>query len=95
MKAVAVLVVFVICANGVNPQSPYACWGGCYNKCFLGAAMAQSERLACGYLCLDTCIPRTATAADYKYYCHLGCYLKRCIPVSFGTFSLLSLSLSV
>ncbi|XP_057799651.1 uncharacterized protein LOC131015309 [Salvia miltiorrhiza] len=85
MKLVVVVVVAVsILAVVVDAQSMYACWGGCYNKCFIGArnSISQSQKLACDYQCLNTCIP--SNAADYAHYCHLGCFLKRCTPLRNG-----------
>ncbi|KAI3468268.1 hypothetical protein Pfo_024931 [Paulownia fortunei] len=75
----AVLVVLVF-ANGVQAQNTYACWGGCYNKCFTRTGRTKPERLACEYQCLNSCVPHSA--ADFKYYCQIGCSLKLCILVS-------------
>ncbi|KZV31640.1 hypothetical protein F511_00444 [Dorcoceras hygrometricum] len=60
-----------------SPQDKmYSCSGGCYNQCY-PSVENQSEKFSCYYKCLDGCIPRTA--ADFQYYCQLGCYLKLCI----------------
>ncbi|KAL6501944.1 hypothetical protein OROGR_027077 [Orobanche gracilis] len=70
---------------GVHAQnSMYECWGGCYNNCFIrnGSSTTQADSLACDYNCLTTCIPHSA--ADFNYYCQIGCSLKLCIPVSYG-----------
>ncbi|PIN14208.1 hypothetical protein CDL12_13162 [Handroanthus impetiginosus] len=75
----AVVVALVVLANGVNAQV-YTCLGGCYNKCFLRSIKSNSERLACYYQCLTSCVPRSA--ADYQYYCQIGCSLELCIPAS-------------
>ncbi|KAK6119459.1 hypothetical protein DH2020_046796 [Rehmannia glutinosa] len=53
---------------------------GCYNECFLRSKKTRPERLACYYQCLNTCVPRSA--ADYRYYCQIGCSLELCIPFS-------------
>lgn len=89
---VVVLVGLVmVLANGVNGQKIYSCFGGCYNECFMSSSSKTgSERLACYYLCLNGCVPRSPS--DFEYYCQIGCSFKLCIPFSFGT---LSLSLSL
>ncbi|KAL1552450.1 hypothetical protein AAHA92_13245 [Salvia divinorum] len=76
--AVVVFSILVVLGTGVDAQRLYGCWGGCYNKCFIDGrnTMTKSQKLACEYSCLNTCIPSTPT--DYAYYCRRGCSLKRC-----------------
>ncbi|KAL8063435.1 hypothetical protein ABFX02_01G026100 [Erythranthe guttata] len=77
------MAVLVLLTNGVHGKSTYACWGGCYNECFLktGLVKTQSNALSCDYQCLNNCVPRSAS--DFMYYCEIGCSLKRCIPVAY------------
>ncbi|KAL6533891.1 hypothetical protein OROHE_013724 [Orobanche hederae] len=77
---VAALVVVVVAANCVDAQM-YACWGGCYNECLLRSNRTSAERFACYYQCFNSsCVP--PSAADYQYYCQIGCNLERCTPFS-------------
>ncbi|KAL2517655.1 Uncharacterized protein Adt_13902 [Abeliophyllum distichum] len=76
----AILVVLMV-ANCVSGQSIYACWGGCYNQCFLSSGGVQAERIPCYYLCLNSCVPRSDS--DNQYYCQIGCSLELCVPVSY------------
>ncbi|KAK6119460.1 hypothetical protein DH2020_001975 [Rehmannia glutinosa] len=78
-----ILMVLVLANIGVHAQNTYACWGGCYNNCFINTKRTQTESLACDYQCLNSCIPHSA--ADFKYYCQIGCSLKLCIPVSYDS----------
>lgn len=79
---VAILMVAMV-ANCVSGQSLYACWGGCYNQCFLSSGGVQPQRFPCYYQCLNSCVPRSA--ADNQYYCQIGCSLELCNPASYGT----------
>ncbi|KAL2487210.1 Uncharacterized protein Adt_31966 [Abeliophyllum distichum] len=79
---VAMTVVVAMVASGVSGQSIYACWGGCYNVCFLGSGKSSSEMYPCYLKCVNTCIPRTAD--DYRRFCATGCSLEICIPFTDG-----------
>ncbi|CAA2986954.1 uncharacterized protein LOC111375880 [Olea europaea var. sylvestris] len=81
VMAVMVVVVVVV-AIGVNGQSIYACWGGCYNECFLGNGTSGSQRYPCYLKCVNTCMPRTT--ADYERFCAVGCSLQICVPPTGG-----------
>ncbi|KAM3378820.1 hypothetical protein P3S68_011233 [Capsicum galapagoense] len=66
----------------VNGDSPYACWGGCYNKCILLNMRARVQQTNPCYLrCLSKCIPRSTS--EYQDYCSIGCSLELCIPTRY------------
>lgn len=88
-----VVLMVLVLPDVAHGLKTYECWGGCYNVCLAKAGVSQSERLPCDHQCLDNCIPRNKS--DYMYYCEIGCSMKRCIPVSYGTSISLSLSVCV
>lgn len=78
---VVIFLILVLASSAVTSDRIYSCWGGCYNQCYPNV-QNQSEKFPCYYKCLNGCFP--PTAADFQYYCQIGCSLKRCIPVSSG-----------
>ncbi|MCD7451967.1 hypothetical protein HAX54_014345 [Datura stramonium] len=71
----------------VNGDSPYACWGGCYNQCMILNSKASSSvpaagREPCYVQCLNKCVPRST--AEYQNYCNIGCSLELCVPTRFN-----------
>nr|XP_009616521.1 uncharacterized protein LOC104109046 [Nicotiana tomentosiformis]XP_016501359.1 PREDICTED: uncharacterized protein LOC107819733 [Nicotiana tabacum] len=67
--------------HNVSADSPYACWGGCYNQCIIlsfQAGTIPNNNNPCYVQCLSKCIPRSA--AEYQNYCKIGCSLELCVP---------------
>ncbi|KAJ8555403.1 hypothetical protein K7X08_012899 [Anisodus acutangulus] len=79
---VTFLIVLIVVAKEMHAStadSPYACWGGCYNQCIiLNLQASVLGRNPCYVECLSKCIPRSA--AEYENYCKIGCSLEICIP---------------
>ncbi|XP_055819353.1 uncharacterized protein LOC129888401 [Solanum dulcamara] len=83
---VSILMMLIVVGNEmyiVNGDSPYACWGGCYNQCIL---LNMKHRVPTGnnpcYVhCLTKCIP--TSASEYQDYCKIGCSLELCVATRF------------
>uniref|UniRef100_A0A3Q7HRT6 Knottin scorpion toxin-like domain-containing protein n=1 Tax=Solanum lycopersicum TaxID=4081 RepID=A0A3Q7HRT6_SOLLC len=83
---VSFLIVLFVVGNEmyiVNGDSPYACWGGCYNKCILLTMKSRvpSGNDPCYVKCLSKCIP--TSSSEYKNYCTIGCSLELCVAFRF------------
>lgn len=85
---VSVLIIMLIVVGNemsiVNGDSPYACWGGCYNKCILLSlrSSAPTGSNPCYVQCVSKCIP--TSSIEYQDYCSIGCSLELCVPTRFG-----------
>nr|XP_027082873.1 uncharacterized protein LOC113705273 [Coffea arabica]XP_027083091.1 uncharacterized protein LOC113705438 [Coffea arabica] len=72
--------VSMMLAQNATGQSTYACWGGCYNVCFLLSSRPIVERYPCYFNCLASCFPQSALESQL-YYCHVGCSAQRCLQI--------------